>query len=188
MQEGKRPNLVFVLSDQHRSFGDQLGVMYQRYAQYAAEQLGCEIVFAEASDDDSRTSAQQNMIEMGCEGLIMTTCSEALLQRCVDANVYFIQVGNSISDPALAEFAANCEYYIGSILVDNYQVGRNMVDALYEQGCRKLAFIEFTPGKVTTMDDRARGMQEAAHTPLAHTCPIREQNSRRMSWNFEDLT
>ncbi len=152
----------FKLGFIHNSFSDQLGVMYQRYAQYAAEQLGCEIIFAEAPDDDSRTSAQQNMIEMGCNGLIMTTCSEAILQRCADAGVYFVQVGNNIADPALKEFADNCEYYIGSILVDNYQVGRNMVDALYAQGCRKLAFIEFTPGKVTTMDDRARGMDEAA--------------------------
>ena len=29
----------------HTSFSDQLGIMYQKYAQYAADQLGCEIIF-----------------------------------------------------------------------------------------------------------------------------------------------
>lgn len=146
----------------HSSFSDQLGVMYQKYAQYAADELGCEIIFAEAADSDSKINAQQNMIEMGCEAIINTTCSESLVQMCANAGVYYIQVGNTISDPALAEYAADCEYFIGNILVDNYEVGVNMVNALYEQGCRKLAFIEFTPGQVTTMDDRARGMEEAA--------------------------
>lgn len=61
-----------------------MGVLYQKYAQYAADQLGCEIMFAEASVNDTRTSAQQNMIEMGCQGLIMTTCAEFILQR----NIY----------------------------------------------------------------------------------------------------
>lgn len=146
----------------HNSFSDQLGVMYQKYAQYAADELGCEIVFAEAADNDSKISAQQNMIELGCDAIINTTCSESLLQMCEDAGVYYVQLGNTIADSDLAEYAAECEYFIGNILVDNYDVGANMVNALYEQGCRKLAFIEFTPGQATTMDDRARGMQEAA--------------------------
>ncbi len=146
----------------HTSFSDQLGIMYQKYAQYAADQLGCEIIFTEATDTDSRMAAVQNMIEMGCQGIINTTISESMLQLCEDAGVYYIQVGNTISDPELAAFAADSEFFLGSCLVDNYQVGRNMVDALYEQGCRKLAFMEFTPGTVTTMDDRADGMHDAA--------------------------
>lgn len=144
----------------HTSFSDQLGVMYQRYAQYAADQLGCEIIFAEASDNDAKMSSLQNMIQLGCKGIIMSSCSESLLQTCEDAGVYFIQIGNNIADESLAAFADSCEYYLGSILVDNYQVGCNMIHALYEQGCRKLALMEFTPGTVTTMDDRARGMED----------------------------
>lgn len=150
----------FKLGFIHTSFSDQLGVMYQKYAQYAADQLGCEIIFIEASDADARMSALQNMIEMEVQGVIMTSCSESILQMCADAGVYYIQVGNTISDTDLAAYAQNCEYFIGNCLVDNYQVGYNMVEALYEQGCRKLAFLEFTPGQATTMDDRARGMQE----------------------------
>ena len=117
----------------HTSFSDQLGIMYQKYAQYAADQLGCEIIFTEATDTDSRMAAVQNMIEMGCQGIINTTISESMLQLCEDAGVYYIQVGNTISDPELAAFASYSEFFLGSCLVDNYQVGRNMVDALYER-------------------------------------------------------
>lgn len=50
----------------HTSFSDQLGIMYQKYASYAAKEPGCEIRFAEnGSDADLRMSSLENMLPQG---------------------------------------------------------------------------------------------------------------------------
>lgn len=155
---GSEPSFKFGFI--HTSFSDQLGIMYQKYASYAAKELGCEIMFAEnGSDADLRMSSLENMIQVGCNGIIVSTVTEPMLKACEEAGVYLIQVGNNISDPDLAAAADNSSCYIGSVLVDNYEVGYNMAAAMYEQGCRNVAILEFTPGAVTTMDDRASGIE-----------------------------
>lgn len=144
----------------HSSFSDQLGIMYQKYAIYAAKALNSEITFAESgSDADLRMSSVENMIQIGCNGIIVSTVTEPMLAACEAAGVYLIQVGNNIVDPDLAAAADANLYFIGSVLVDNFEVGYNMAEAMYNQGCRNVALLKFTPGAVTTMDDRAKGIE-----------------------------
>lgn len=149
----------FKLGFIHTSFSDQLGTMYQKYAEYAASQLGCEIIFAEASDADARMGALENMIEMGCQGVIASNVSEPMLHACEESQIYLIMVGNSIADESLQQTAYENKYYIGSVLVDNYEVGYSMAQALYEQGCRNVAYLTYPAGKVTTFDERRDGIE-----------------------------
>lgn len=161
--EGKYADITdapsFKLGFIHSSFSDQLGTMYQKYAEYAAAQLGCEIIFAEATEADTRMGALENMIEMGCQGIIASNLSEPMLHACEESQTYLVMVGNSIADESLKQTAHENKYYIGSVLVDNYEVGYSMAQALYEQGCRNVAYLTYPAGRVTTFDERKDGIE-----------------------------
>jgi DNA-binding LacI/PurR family transcriptional regulator len=144
----------------HTSFSDQIGTMYQKYAQYASNQLGCEITFSEVgSDSDKRMNALQNMIQVGCNGIIVSSVTEPMLKACEQSKVYLIMVGNSLPK-ALKDVASKNPYFIGAVEVNNYQAGYNMLSVMYDKGCRNVALLTWTPGVVETFDSRSEGMHD----------------------------
>lgn len=66
-----------------------------------------------------------------------------ILRICEEHQVYLLQMWEMSMDTDILEKAANHRYYLGSMLSDDADAGRKMVDALEKQGCRDISILTY---------------------------------------------
>lgn len=146
----------------YNTFTDVLGYGFQRADSTAGEALNCELVFVEATNEDAYITAVENLIQSDCDGIVVAQLYGAMLDACEDAGVYLMYSGNTITDANLLETALQNEYYVGSIMEDNYPAAYAACQALYDSGARNWAYTSCPTGYVAHYDLRSQAIEDFA--------------------------
>lgn len=146
------------------SQADILSSMYERAVRYACDALHCELVFVEwdMSSTTFATDAIENLIQAGCDGIIAGALDGAAVDACINAGVPFVGALNQMNDEILS-VASKSEYFCGNVIDDDYVSAYNSVEALYESGCRNIAWVAPQPGN-SQADIRSSGIMDAIAT------------------------
>ena len=89
---------------------DNQGALCKKYLDYAADALGIELVYAlNASEADGVVNSMNNLIQAGCQGIIVCNYSDGELVSsidvCEEAGVYLSQFFRTVSDPEMKAYA-----------------------------------------------------------------------------------
>lgn len=144
-------------------YTDSLAQGYVRALEYAGEYCGFEIEYASYSNYEEIITAAENLIQAGCNILMTTKASAALMDLCESNQVYLAQWASVISDPELAEYMEKSKYWVGVSTVDDYDAGYQCVETLYEAGCRNIVLMGSAAGSYSH-DLRFMGMYDALET------------------------
>lgn len=160
---------------------DLLWAMYSRAVQYACDVLHCEFVFVEW-DTSSTTyiaDATENLIQQGVDGIISGLLDGASVDACVKAGVPFVGCLNQMNDEML-KIATDSGVFCGNVIDDDYQSCYNSVEALYQAGCRNIAWIAAAPG-TTQAEIRSRAITDAiaAHPDMKELTNYRYSGTNR---------
>ena len=147
---------------------DLLSSMYERAVRYACDVLHCELVFVEwdMSSTTFAADAIENLLQSGVDGIIAGALDGSSVDACIEHKVPFVGALNQMNDEILA-VAKDSGYFCGNVIDDDYVSTYNSVEALYEAGCRNIAWIAPQPGS-TQADIRSSGIMDAlaAHSDL----------------------
>jgi hypothetical protein len=80
-----------------------------------------------------------------------------MLNLLKEKNVYGVSIGTKISNDLIEGTKSNSNY-LGAVMTDNYQVGYNIMNTMYIEGCRNVAYLTLTPGTVELFDNRVAGV------------------------------
>lgn len=144
-------------------YTDSLSQGYQRALDFAGEYCGFEVEYVATTKYEEHVNYAENLIQAGCQIIMTTKASTALMDVCDQNQVYLAQWGSPIDDPELADYLAQSEYWVGCSTVDDYDAGYQCVEALYEQGCRNIVLIGTGAGNYCH-DLRFSGMYDAVAT------------------------
>lgn len=136
---------------------DAMGGTFYNWANHAAEVLGVELVWALGSytTADELTDCE-NMISAGCEGIYFipmdTAANLQLGNACQEAGVYWSTSNRDIIDEdVLAACEAN-PYFVNRIYDNSYDVCKEMVKVLADQGITKVCMISGDPTDAMMVD------------------------------------
>lgn len=143
------------------SSADLLWSMYERSVRYACDVLHCELIFAEwdTSSTTFVSDAIENLCQAGCDGIVSGMMDGASIDACIRANVPFVGALNQMNDEML-KTANESGLFCGNVIDDDYVSTYNSVKALYEAGCRKIAWVAPQPG-TTQAEIRSSGILDA---------------------------
>lgn len=143
------------------SQADLLSSMYERAVRYACDVLNCELVFVEfdVSSTTFAADAIENLCQSGVDGIIAGVLDGASVDACISHQVPFVGALNQMNDEILA-VATESGYFCGNVIDDDYVSTYNSVEALYEAGCRNIAWLAPQPGS-TQADIRSSGIMDA---------------------------
>jgi len=163
------------------SSSDLLWAMYERAVRYACDVLHCELVFVEW-DTSSTTyiaDATENLIQAGVDGIISGLIDGASVDACIKAGVPFVGCLNQMNDEMLKTATAS-GVFCGNVIDDDYVSCYNSVEALYQAGCRNIAWIAAAPG-TTQAEIRSKGIMDAiaAHDDLKEVANYRYSGTNR---------
>lgn len=142
---------------------DALSRTYRHSLKYITEAFGCEVIFADMLDpsNEAMIGYYENLIQQGAEGLVMLfPISVAFLQDLENKGIYYTFINTG--DPDIQEFLKTAEHYCGSLVsLDSsdpdrgasYVMTTNMLNCLYEAGCRNLVYTGIAAGN-TDHDQR----------------------------------
>lgn len=144
------------------TFSDSLGSAFKRVLEYTAKELNCEMLFLEwpTTSIEGAVEANENLVEAGCDGIITGFVTPAVLDACEKANVPFIMTCGIINDESLLEKCVASNTFVGMISEDDYKAGYDMLQGLYDDGARNIAYLANAPGSSTAHDNRVRGMEK----------------------------
>lgn len=111
---------------------------YVRLLDYAGEACGFEPVYATYTDNEDIINQTESLIQSGCKGIISIIATPAQMDLCDAAGVYLSQWASEVNDPEVVSYLEQSPYWVGTSLSDNVLLGEQMVDKLYEAGCRNL--------------------------------------------------
>lgn len=152
----------------YAQFTDKLGSQFKAAMEYLAEPLNVEFTFLESGfgGDEARTAIQAALMN-GYDGCIGIAADEATIKMFNDAKVPYIIQG-ACPGEALIPALPNYEYYLGSVVVDDYMAAYNMADSLYNDGCRNVGWWGLNPGMSPQHDQRTAGFLAgvAAHEDM----------------------
>lgn len=143
------------------SSADLLWSMYERSVRYACDVLHCELIFVEwdTSSTTFVSDAIENLCQAGCDGIVSGMMDGASIDACIRANVPFVGALNQMNDEML-KTANESGLFCGNVIDDDYVSTYNSVKALYEAGCRKIAWVAPQPG-TTQAEIRSSGILDA---------------------------
>lgn len=143
---------------------DAMGGTFYAWANHAAEILDVELVWKLGSytTADELTDCE-NLISAGCEGIYFipmdTAANLQLGNACQDAGVYWSMSNRQIADP---DILATCEanpYFAARIYDNSYDVCKEMVKVLADQGITKVCMLSGDPTDAMMMD-RNKGFED----------------------------
>ncbi len=111
---------------------------YVRLLDYAGEACGFEPVYATYTDNEDIINQTESLIEAGCKGIISIIATPTQMDLCEQAGVYLSQWASEITDPEVVEYLEQSPYWVGYSYSDNKQLGQQMVEKLYDAGCRNI--------------------------------------------------
>ena len=143
------------------SSADLLWSMYERSVRYACDVLHCELIFVEwdVSSTTFVSDAIENLCQAGVDGIVSGMMDGASIDACIRANVPFVGALNQMNDEML-KTANESGLFCGNVIDDDYVSTYNSVKALYEAGCRKIAWVAPQPG-TTQAEIRSSGIMDA---------------------------
>ncbi|MDY4221348.1 MAG: substrate-binding domain-containing protein [Candidatus Faecousia sp.] len=143
------------------SSADLLWSMYERSVRYACDVLHCELIFVEwdTSSTTFVSDAIENLCQAGVDGVVSGMMDGASIDACIRANVPFVGSLNQMNDEML-KTANESGLFCGNVIDDDYVSTYNSVKALYDAGCRKIAWVAPQPG-TTQAEIRSSGIMDA---------------------------
>jgi len=125
-----------------------------RMVKAAAEALDVDlVVLDDGFNPDKQVANIENMVASGCQAVMICNSSEAVVPKmikiCEDAKVGFGLFFRTINDPKIKELAQNSKYFIGVTHEDELNNGYMLGKALYKNGSRNVAIINFNHGDNT---------------------------------------
>ena len=143
------------------SSADLLWSMYERSVRYACDVLHCELIFVEwdVSSTTFVSDAIENLCQAGVDGIVSGMMDGASIDACIRANVPFVGALNQMNDEML-KTANESGLFCGNVIDDDYVSTYNSVKALYDAGCRKIAWVAPQPG-TTQAEIRSSGIMDA---------------------------
>lgn len=133
---------------------------YKHTMEYLSSELGFEVEFAEASQNEALLSAAENLIENGCNAIMATNAPPTMMELCEKNGVYFIQYSNNVDEVTKAEFEKS-KYWLGYITDDDTLSGYHGIKALVDQGCTTIGLLAPPAGLAPNQDSRVAGMIKA---------------------------
>ncbi|HIR41650.1 MAG TPA: substrate-binding domain-containing protein [Candidatus Egerieicola pullicola] len=136
---------------------DAMGGTFYAWANHAAEVLDVELVWALGGLDTATQLADcENLINSGCDGIYFipmdTAANLQLGNACQQAGVYWSTSNRDIiDDEVLAAVEAN-PYFVTRIYDNSYDVCKDMVKQLADQGITKVCMISGDPTDAMMVD------------------------------------
>ena len=136
---------------------DAMGGTFYSWANHAAEVLNVELVWALGGlDTATQLTDCENLINAGCDGIYFipmdTAANLQLGNACQQAGVYWATSNRDIiDDEVLAAVEAN-PYFVTRIYDNSYDVCKDMVNQLAEQGITKVCMISGDPTDAMMVD------------------------------------
>lgn len=136
---------------------DAMGSTFYAWANHAAEVLNVELVWSlGALDTATELTDCENLINAGCDGIYFipmdTAANLQLGNACQQAGVYWATSNRDIiDDEVLAAVEAN-PYFVTRIYDNSYDVCKNMVEELAQQGITKVCMISGDPTDAMMVD------------------------------------
>ena len=136
---------------------DAMGGTFYAWANHAAEVLNVELVWSlGALDTATELTDCENLINAGCDGIYFIPMDIAanlqLGNACQQAGVYWATSNRDIiDDEVLAAVEAN-PYFVTRVYDNSYDVCKNMVSELAEQGITKVCMISGDPTDAMMVD------------------------------------
>lgn len=154
----------FTIGFSWMSSADLLWAMYERSVRYACDVLHCELLFVEwdTSSTTFQADAVENLCQAGVDGIVAGMLDGACVDACIKANIPFAGSLNQMNDEIL-KVATESGLFCGNVIDDDYVSTYNSVEALYEAGCRNIAWVAPQPG-TTQAEIRASGIMDAIAT------------------------
>ena len=153
----------FKIGFSYFSATDPYGALMIQNLEQACAATGCELVFDEwpGGDTTAMQDSVQNLIEKGCDGIVGVYMSPAILAACEKADVSFVLSHGAITDENLLEMAGESPVFAGQVVADDYQSGKDEVQALMDAGCTRIAYVGPQAGMAPQKDECLRGFQDA---------------------------
>ena len=144
------------------AFSDKLGSQFQKSIQYLADAYNCDVVFFESgsSTDDQVTNLESVLSAGDIEGVIYVGGSPALVDVANKYGAAFVSACGFPSTEEEIKGVASYDNYLGGVIDDDVWAGEQVQQALYDAGCRNIAFSGLTQGLVKSHDDRAQAMRD----------------------------
>ena len=136
---------------------DAMSGTFYSWANHAAEVLNVELVWALGGlDTATQLTDCENLINAGCDGIYFipmdTAANLQLGNACQQAGVYWATSNRDIiDDEVLAAVEAN-PYFVTRIYDNSYDVCKDMVNQLAEQGITKVCMISGDPTDAMMVD------------------------------------
>lgn len=131
----------------------------------AAKALDVElIVLDDEFNPDKQVANIENLVASGCDAVMICNSSEAvvpkMIKTCDDNEVGFGLFFRRINDPEIQKMAQESEYFIGVTHEDELNNGYRLGKALYKNGARNAAIINWNRGDATA-EERYAGYVKA---------------------------
>lgn len=143
---------------------DPMGATFYAWANHAAELLDVELVWHMGDyTTEAELAACEQMINAGCEGIYFipmdTAANLQLGNACKDAGVYWAISNRDIIDEDIKNACYTNPYMVTHIWDNSYDLAKNMVKELADQGITKVCMISGDP-KDAMMVDRNNGFKD----------------------------
>lgn len=120
----------------------------------AAKALDCDLVVLDDEfNPDKQVANIENLVASGCDAVMICNSSEAVVPKmikiCEDAKVGFGLFFRTINDPKIKELAQNSKYFVGVTHEDELNNGYQLGKALFKNGSKNVAIINFNHGDNT---------------------------------------
>lgn len=143
---------------------DPMGGTFYAWANHAAELLNVELVWHLGDfTTEAELAAAEQMITAGCEGIYFipmdTAANLQVGNACMNANVYWAISNRDIIDEDIKNACYANPYMVTHIWDASYDVAKEMVKVLADQGITKVCMISGDP-KDAMMVERNEGFRD----------------------------
>lgn len=143
---------------------DPMGGTFYAWANHAAELLNVELVWHLGDfTTEAELAAAEQMITAGCEGIYFipmdTAANLQVGNACMNANVYWAISNRDIIDEDIKAACYDNPYMVTHIWDASYDLAKNMVKVLADQGITKVCMISGDP-KDAMMVERNNGFMD----------------------------
>lgn len=144
---------------------DPLGQSVQKFLNYTAEALDCDVEFVGTGfDTEEMIASIENLCASGCDGILFCNASDGVMPKaikiCEENDVYLMQFFKKINDPEVLELLEASDYYLGTTHEDEIITGYNLGSVLGEMGVKNTCIISWNHGDPTA-EDRYTGYKQA---------------------------
>ena len=165
----------------YSSFSDELGRSFELSLKSLESYFNVEINCVELGyNTEEAQTMVDSVLQSGIDGLIAVSPSVSILEAAKKNGVAVVGMNDPVDETTAKQFATYSNY-IGAVVNDDYNIGVQAADALYEAGCRKICITYLTPGTAKNHEDRYKGFKAtvAAKYP---DMTILAENASRAQW------